>query len=288
MKQFKLYDIIGTGVKIMSKKRNIWRIFSYFIIYSIIGLVIEMLYAIITKGTVESRRGFLYGPFCPIYGLGAVAMIWFLKKYFSKNSYTLFLGGFIVGSVVEYLISFIGEYVFNVKWWDYSNAFLNINGRICVIYSIFWGLLGVYLVGHLNKYVDKLLDKWELKIGIKKFNKIVLAFIIFLAIDGILTVFALGIFSSKLIYTYDLDVENKEIYIAVYSKLKQNENLIEVVDKVFSDRFMVRTFPNLKMTDKDGCDILVRELMPDINPYYYNFNKAGGKEREFLNTVTGN
>ena len=74
---------------------SIIQILTYFIIYSIIGFVIETLFGMLTKGVIESRQSFLYGPFCGIYGLGAVIMLMGLQK-FKKNNYTLFLGGFII------------------------------------------------------------------------------------------------------------------------------------------------------------------------------------------------
>ena len=116
---------------------SVWRILAYFIIYSVVGYIIETIFGIITKGTWESRQSFLYGPFCAIYGLGAAIMIIFLHKY-SKNYTRLFIGGFIVGSIVEYLVSWIGEMLLGVKWWDYSDMPLNINGRICILFAIFF------------------------------------------------------------------------------------------------------------------------------------------------------
>lgn len=74
---------------------SIWRILAYFIIYSVLGYLIETAYALILNGVIESRQSFIYGPFCSIYGLGAVVMICSLKKL-NKNSHTLFLGGFVV------------------------------------------------------------------------------------------------------------------------------------------------------------------------------------------------
>ena len=62
----------------------------------------------------------------------------------------LALIGFIIGSLTEYIISYLGEIFFNVVWWDYSNMPVNLNGRICVFYSIFWGLLAIYLVSYIN------------------------------------------------------------------------------------------------------------------------------------------
>ena len=96
-KEKKKFNILGYSV---------WRLLAYFIIYSIIGYIIETIFGIMTKGVWESRQSFLYGPFCGIYGLGAVVMIMFLQ-YFNKNNNTLFIGGFIVGSSVEDVVSLI-------------------------------------------------------------------------------------------------------------------------------------------------------------------------------------
>lgn len=115
---------------------SIWNIFVYFIIFCVLGFLLETVYAFVTKGMVESRQGFIYGPFCPIYGVGGVFLAIFLQ-YFKKNNFTLFFGGMLIGSIVEYLVSFIGEALFGVKWWDYSYMTFNINGRICLVYSGF-------------------------------------------------------------------------------------------------------------------------------------------------------
>jgi len=90
------------------QKISIWRICTYFIIYSFVGYVIETLFALINYNVLESRKSFLYGPFCGIYGVGAVVLILALR-YFNKNNYRLFFGGCLVGAIVEYIISFLGE-----------------------------------------------------------------------------------------------------------------------------------------------------------------------------------
>ena len=77
---------------------------------------------------------------------------------FPKKFNALFIGGFIVGSIVEYVVSFLGEMLLGVKWWDYSNMPLNLNGRICVYFSVFWGFLGIYLIASLNPKVDRVID----------------------------------------------------------------------------------------------------------------------------------
>lgn len=141
---------------------TIVRLLAYFIIYSVIGFIIETLFGLLTKGVLESRKSFMYEPFCGIYGLGAVVMIIGLQRL-KKNNYTLFFGGFLIGSIVEYVISWIGEMIFQIKWWDYSNVPFNLNGRICVWFSLFWGILAIYLMSHLHPKVDRLLDKFSIK-----------------------------------------------------------------------------------------------------------------------------
>jgi uncharacterized membrane protein len=246
---------------------SIWQILGYFIIYSIIGFVIETIFGICTKGVLESRRSFLYGPFCSIYGIGAVVMIYFLQ-YFKKNNYTLFFGGFIIGSVIEYVISFIGELIFNIKWWDYSNLILNINGRICLTFSLFWGLLAIYLISHFNPKIDKLINKIKEKISEKILKIAVIVITIFILIDAILTAIGLKIFFTRIIYENDLKVKNASNYTFNYDNLKKNKKLYDITNKLFSDKKMLRTFPNLRLTAEDNSIIYVDSLLPEIQPYY--------------------
>lgn len=137
--------------KIENKKKlkifgiSIWTILTYFIFYSIIGYVIESIFGIITKGVWESRQSFLYGPFCSIYGLGAVFIIVFLQ-YFKKNNFTLLIGGYIIGTFTEYIISFLLEIFLQTTWWDYSDRILNINRKSMLI--IF------YILGNPNCYFN--------------------------------------------------------------------------------------------------------------------------------------
>ena len=128
---------------------SIWKLFVYFIIYGFAGYVVETLFALATMGVWECRQSFLYGPFLGVYGIGAVCIIVF-SQYFKKNNFLLFLGGCVIGSVTEYIVSFGTEILIGTRWWDYSDKILNINGRVCLLYSIFWGILTVFLVKLVN------------------------------------------------------------------------------------------------------------------------------------------
>lgn len=250
---------------------SIWRILAYFIIYSVLGYIIETLFGIITKGTWESRQSFLYGPFCSIYGVGAVIMIIFLQ-YFNKNNNTLFWGGFLIGSITEYVISFLGENIFHVIWWDYSNMPLNLNGRICVFFSLFWGFLAIYLMSYANPRVDKLIEWFKEKISIKKLKIITASAIVFLFLDCLITGYALNMFYIRIIHNSDLKVANKEKVEEAYEKIYTNEDLNAIIQKFFNDKKMIKTFPNLKTMDENGNIIYFDSLLPDIKPYYYKFD----------------
>lgn len=252
---------------------SIWRLLAYFIIYSFIGFVIETLFALFMYNVLESRQSFLYGPFCGIYGVGAVIMIMFLNKYFNKNNHILFLGGFIVGSVVEYLISLIGEMMLNVRWWDYSNRFLNINGRICLLYSIFWGLLAIYLMRVINPRVDKLIDWLKTKININVAKTLTLITTILLFIDCVASGFAISFCLIRKSVENNLNIANKEQTIEAYNKIYGNEKLKEFIYKYWNDEKMVLTYPNLTLKLEDGKIMYVKDLTPEIKPYYYKFNE---------------
>ena len=258
---------------------SIWRILAYFIIYSVAGYIIETLYGMITKGVWESRQSFLYGPFCGIYGLGAVVMILCLHK-FPKKYNVLFIGGFIVGSIVEYAISLFGEVVLGVKWWDYSNMPLNINGRICVYFSVFWGFLGMYLIISLNPKVDKIINWIKSKFKTQKALKtFVVTVFTLLMIDCIATAFAIEFFLVRMIVKNDLNVANKEAVQEQYDKIYGNENLSKFIYTFWGDRKMIKTFPNLKINDKDG-NIIYMDSLLDIQPYYLKVHDIRNRNSE--------
>lgn len=249
---------------------TIYRILAYFAIYSVLGYVLETLFALVMYGKFESRQGFLYGPVCPIYGVGAVVMIVALQK-FKKNGYSIFLGGVIVGSVVEYFISWFGEVFLNVRWWDYSDRFLNINGRICLLYTFYWGIIAIYLMKSLNPTIDRMINYFRSKINIKVGRALVIGATIILLIDCIVSAFAIELFLSRTVVEKDLPAKGKEMYIEIYEKYFKDENKKELIDKVWSNRKILRTYPNIRLTLEDGQVIYIRDQYPEIQPYYYKF-----------------
>lgn len=126
--------------------------FLLFIVYSVIGWVLEVVYCLIGDHYLVNR-GFLIGPYCPIYGVSAVMMILLLSKI--NNYLLLFLVAMVLCSACEYFTSYILEKIFHARWWDYSSLKFNINGRICLKNSILFGLLGVGLIKYVNPFINK-------------------------------------------------------------------------------------------------------------------------------------
>ncbi|MGN1326557.1 MAG: putative ABC transporter permease [Clostridia bacterium] len=256
-KDKKRWTIEEPEVKITFK-----RILAYFIIYSFLGFIIETIYGMLTKGVIESRQSCLYGPFCCIYGLGAAIMIPCLQK-FKKSNWTLFIAGAIEGSVIEYLISLIGELIFHIKWWDYSYLPFDINGRICLIFTVFWGLLALVLMKLINPHIERTIDR----LPKKAFNIITIAGTIFLLLDLVVTGFALKVFYTRLVKENDLKLKNENAII-VNEQILDNEFIQYLHNNIFTDEKMLKTFPNIKFEDSNGNIVWIKDLLPDIQPYY--------------------
>lgn len=264
---------------------SIWRILAYFVVYSVAGFIIETIFGLLTKGVLESRKSFLYGPFCSIYGLGAVLMILPLQKY-KKNNYTLFFAGFFIGSIIEYMVSLVGELIFHIKWWDYSDQMFNINGRICVLFSLFWGLLAIYLMLDINPRIDKFIDFVKSKIPANYMKTVIIFSILFLSFDLGITVYALQMFSVRIIHENNLNVSNKQLMDTLYEKIYVNDQKQkDFIYKFFDNEKMIKTFPNIKIEDVDGNILFFRDYVKDIKPYYYNFRTNSHLKLNYLENV---
>ena len=260
--------------KIM-KKVDIWSFFMYLILYSIAGFFIETTFGAITKGVIESRKSFLYGPFCAIYGIGAVAMILFLKK--EKNIWKLFFLGSLIGATVEYLMSLIFERIFGVKWWDYSDLFFNINGRTCLFYAVSWGLLAIFLIKFVNPNVDKLILQFRKKIVYFKIMTVCL--ILFFCFDAVITGYALKVFYYRVATQNNLNITNKFYAQEKYKEIEKNEKFWGFVNNYYDNEKMIKTYPNIMVEDENQKIIYVDSLFDDYKIYYYRLGNFWGRGR---------
>ena len=131
---------------------NLENIFFYFIFYSILGWIYETVLCSIEEGH-SVNRGFLMGPYCPIYGFGSVAFLLIFGKL--KNVLLIFVLGATLACSVEYFTSYAMEKLFKARWWDYSKYKYNLNGRICLSATIIFGTFAVILIKFLHPAVSR-------------------------------------------------------------------------------------------------------------------------------------
>lgn len=125
--------------------------FLLFLFYSVCGWILEVICKLVSDKKFVNR-GFLIGPYCPIYGWGALIMTLLLQKYLD-DPITLFIMIILVCSILEYFTSYVMEKLFRTRWWDYSNYRFNINGRICLETMIPFGLFGFFIMYIVNPWI---------------------------------------------------------------------------------------------------------------------------------------
>ena len=138
-----------------SKKKlpRIYIYFIYFLIFSFVGWLLETCFSFYSLGHF-TKRGFLFGPLCPIYGWGALMLIIFFSTY-KKHNLKLFMYAAILFTVFEYVVSYGMEALFSLKWWDYTSEFMNLNGRVSIFYSFAWGIIAILFVNFIYPFFKK-------------------------------------------------------------------------------------------------------------------------------------
>ena len=160
-------------------KNELIILFWLFIIGSIAGFIFEITVVFFQKGHFELRQGLIYGPFIPVYGIGAMFYYIVLSKTKIKNKVQIFLITMILGGITEYLCSFIQEKAFGTISWDYSYLPFNINGRTSLLHCIYWGIGGVLYITYIEPLLNKLIDKTNMK----AFDLITIILSIFIVFD---------------------------------------------------------------------------------------------------------
>ena len=160
--------------------------FWLFIFGSVFGWLLEGVYSLLIHGVFINHSALVIGPFNVCYGICACSLTLFLYRYKDKGNVYLFLISFFLGSVLEYIMSWGMELVLGFSAWDYSNMFLNINGRVCFTMSCLWGILGIVWIKNIYPFFEKMINKMSVNVG----KKLMIILIIFLIFDLILTISA--------------------------------------------------------------------------------------------------
>lgn len=129
----------------------------YFFIYAVLGWAWEKVYCSINAGHIVPR-GFLLGPYCPVYGFGVLLVLYLVHPYISKNIFVLFFMAVIITTALEYFTGLGLLKLFHLKLWDYSGYKFNIQGLICPPVSIFWGIGSIFVIKFIQPKVTQAVD----------------------------------------------------------------------------------------------------------------------------------
>lgn len=215
----------------------IYTFFEYFLafmVYSFIGWSIEVILTLIEKKKFVDR-GFLIGPYCPIYGYGMLLIVFLLRNY-TDNPLVLFILAMVICMVLEYLTSYFMELIFKARWWDYSDKKYNINGRVCLEYAIFFGIGGCIVMYLVHPFVMNIVSKLSglslLVVGIT----LLVIYIVDTAIS-LSTIFKVNVVDFK-----DYADNTEEISMRVREYLMKHSKLT---------KRLANAFPNLCMKLKE-------------------------------------
>ena len=211
-------------------KFDFFRCFLLLIIYSNIGWLIE-----VVKTKFDDKkwvnRGFLIGPYCPIYGISAIVMVNYLTHY-KGDIVTIFILALFICSVAEYMTSYVMEKLFNTRWWDYTDEKFNLEGRICLKNCFYFGLLGVLLVYVINPMFVRILNNIN-DGNLRIIGIIALVYFIF---DYILSFWLI----SKLKDNYNIELKDMTEDLT-----KERKNILRKEKRKLQKR-IIKAFPNLK------------------------------------------
>lgn len=218
--------------------QNFYELAWIFIIYAFIGWCTEVSYAALDTGKFVNR-GFLNGPYCPIYGCGVVIVVAILTPL-KESLLILFIGSFVLTTALEFVTGYILEKVFHNKWWDYSDKPFNVKGYICLKFSILWGLACTFIMDVLHPLIYKAITWIPFIPGVILLSILMCVFIV----DCCITVSTILKFNKRLKIMDEMaasihklsDEIGENIYENVTGVIEKSEefqeNHAELIDKI--------------------------------------------------------
>ena len=234
--------------------------FMLFFGFSVVGWLTECISCSIWYHRFIYNRGFLLGPYCPIYGVGALGGYLFLSSY-ADEPIALFTMAMVGASIIEYLTSFIMEKIFKARWWDYTKEPFNIEGRVCLKNSILFGIMGLVFVYYVKPF-------YEHTVGLVSNNTLITLSIIcsvILIIDCITTYILMSKIKNQIVEvkkdsTYDIDKAIIELFKGYTFYLKK----------------LFKSFPGVSF-NVPSSEQIVSTITKTINGY--NLKKKTKKEK---------
>ncbi len=196
------------------KRKKFFRFFWIFLIGSVVGFLYENILVLIQKGHFELRQGLMYGPFIPVYGIGAIIYEIVVPKI--KSPLKIFLYTMFFGGVVEYVCSYLQEVIFGTISWNYEWVKINFNGRTSILHAFYWGMAGLIFNEIIHPWFNKVLNK-DLT---KSLVTITTIFAIFLSFD---------------------------ILISWTAVMRQRERILNIPPRTRIDSFLDEYYPDEKI-----------------------------------------
>ena len=244
---------------------NLFELITYFIIYSFLGWVMES----IVRSVCERKlinTGFLKGPFCPIYGIGAIIMFLFLEG-FENKPILLFGIAIVLLTAWEYVVGVLLEKIFHTKYWDYSDHKFNFQGRICLTNSIYWGILGVLFVKYIHPFIQQMIAKVDKSILNYTITILFVAFLV----DTITSIIHVKNIKTTLEKIENINKEIKEKLKEIRTLNKEKgigtENIQQIVEKLKKKRnkTILRLYKNVYRLKKAFPAIDTKEITEVLN-----------------------
>ena len=254
----------------------------YFILYSIVGYMLEVIYAALVLGKFVNR-GFLNGPWCPIYGFGMVIVALTLKPV-SSSLIALFIGSVLVTSIIEFVTGFVLEKVFKQKWWDYTDEPFNLGGYICLKFSLIWGIACVFVVKLVLPFTDLISSALHNTVGI-----IVMFTLLFLMLaDLAATVVTIAGIKKKLRLMNSIAAKLRENSDNIGGFLSEEtlelkskfDSLSEQITEKGGAKRMLNAFPTLKKNNTKKLSELRESINESIERSREKSREAREKSRE--------
>ena len=225
--------------------------FLYFGIYSFLGWICEVIYCSIPANKFINR-GFLKGPVCPVYGVGAVFVIYIMMRLNITHPLVVFIFGGVIASIIEFIADIILEYVFHTRLWNYSNRKFNIKGRVCLLNSSLFATLSLILMEFINPLISNIINEFSN-------NTIIVTayiFIIIFVIDFSLTV---SEFINLNITLKNMNILNqlKKEFNKKEFKFNKLKRLINAFPQLEHKRYK-EEFNKLKLLIKESIDNNIR------------------------------
>lgn len=249
-----------------------------FIIFCVAGWIWECIYmSILDKNLVN--RGFLTGPYIPIYGFGGllvqIAFGQWSDGFLTPNTLKIYIVGALSATLLEYIVSYVLELVFNARWWDYSEYKFNLNGRICLIASLFWGLISVVCVQIVNPFLIKVLHNIDRDIKLVFISSITSIMVL----DTINTVITVINLKTKLSAIYELENLKFNESITKLSNIskdyKDNLGKVETLYKEYNKIIIDKLSKSSKFINKDELRLI--RAFPKFKFKYYKYQETLAK-----------